>query len=195
MADPRKLPGAERLHGVLALQAKVRVVEQVAVIVVLGKVGHGTPANHDIATGESLYRTLGGNEHVVRVVVLVQELGGHGHFVDFNPFPRGDGRSVLLQRAVERIVEEGKIVQVIVLGDEANVVLPGEGEVVFHGETIVVAAELPDDVAGGDTALGIIAGDLEDGMDVAERDQVIAVGVLVNGVDMATVPSALQLVI
>lgn len=55
--------------------------------------------------------------------------------------------------------------------------LPVERESVFHDEIGVIAAKAPDDCA-------IFAGDLVDGARVASRDEEVALGVLVNGVDL-----------
>ena len=129
---------------------------------------------------------MGLGEEAIGRLEGLDNLGGPGGRVDGDDLALGERVGVdfvaaVVLCAVGRVIEERDDFFVAVAGEEACMVLEAECDVGTKLKVGLQAAQAPDDLAGG-------AVDLVNGTGVASGDQVVTVGISVNGVDVEVVP-------
>lgn len=153
------------------------------------KLRHGAlraPAHEHVAAGKDLRATLRLRKQVIRWKVRADELCGPGVGVQAQDLAAASRRGVHLGAAIvlgamRAVVIQADDLDAIFLAEPARVVLEAELGAVGHFEVAAVAVEAPDDATVG-------AVDLVHGAGVAGRDEVVALGIFVDAVDVEVVP-------
>lgn len=170
---------------------KVRMENGRTVGQVLRQCALGAPINDSIAIRQHLRRALalGQQPRAGRRIEALDQLGRPIRRVEAQDLAAGGRRRVHLGAAVvlgavrRVVVERDELDRRVArrVGQEARVVLEAEGRVGTEGEGRLLAVQPPQDLAGA-------AGDFVHRARVPRGDDVVAVGVFVDAVDVEVVP-------
>lgn len=158
----------------------------IAIRSILCHCARGAPVHKNVAAREDLRASLGLREQAIRGKVSADKLRIPGRGVEPQDLAARCWRSVNLGTIVVlgtmgAVVVQADDFDVAILLQPASVVLEAKLGSVGHLEVRTVAVEAPDYGAVGTV-------DLVDGAGITSRNEVVALGIFVNAVDVEIVP-------